>query len=73
MRKGMAMPDFGRGDTLTIYFEDEWRPDIGQRVGPYVITNGTGRFAGISGEGTLTTAPAGDGPGEFYLGGTTWW
>lgn len=68
--KGVMTLDFGKGDTLTIYFEDEVLPDIGQRVGPYVITNGTGRFAGAGGGGTLTGVPAGDGTGVFYLDGT---
>jgi hypothetical protein len=68
--KGVMTLDFGRGDTLSIYFEDEWLPDIGQRVGPYVVTKGTGRFAGASGSGTLTGVPAGDGTGVLYLDGT---
>jgi hypothetical protein len=71
---GVQTLDFGHGDTLSIYFEDEWvpAPDYpagGYRVGPYVVTGGTGRLAGASGGGTLTGIPNGDGTGAFYLDG----
>lgn len=67
---GVMTLDFGKGDTLTISFEDVWLPDLGRRVGPYVVTGGTGRLAGASGTGTLTGIPNGDGTGTFYLDGT---
>jgi hypothetical protein len=66
----VATLDFGHGDTLTIYSEDVWLPDIGQRKGSYVITGGTGRFAGASGTGTFIGVPAGDGTGVVSYDGT---
>jgi hypothetical protein len=74
----VATLDFGRGDTLTIYSEDEWVPDPkkpagGYRVGTYVITGGTGRFAGASGTGTFTGVPNGDGTGVVAYDGTISW
>ncbi len=75
---GVQLLDFGHGNTLTISFEDDWVPDPdypagGYRVGPYVITDGTGKFAGASGGGTFTGVPNGDGTGAFYLDGTISW
>lgn len=67
---GVQMLDFGNGDTLTLSFENLWYPDLGERVGPYLITGGTGRFAGASGSGTLTGVPN---TGQFYLEGTISW
>ncbi len=67
---GVATLDFGNGDTLTLYIEDQWDPDLRERIGSYVITDGTGKFAGASGDGTFTGVPAGNGTGEFYLDGT---
>lgn len=75
---GVQTLDLGNGDTLTIYFEDDWIPDTsypygGYRQGPYVVTSGTGRLAGASGSGTLTGIPNGDGTGIFYLDGALSW
>ncbi len=70
---GVQTLDFGNGNTLTIYFEDDWIPDISQRVGPYVITDGTGTFAGASGGGMLMGIPNFDGTGTVYLDGTLSW
>ncbi len=70
---GVQTLDFGKGDTLTLYIEDQWYPDLRERIGPYVITGGTGKFAGASGSGTFNGFPAGDGTGEFYLDGTISW
>jgi hypothetical protein len=74
--KGVMTLDFGKGDTLTIYFEDEWVPDPGPaypaggyRVGPYVVVGGTGQLAGVTGSGKLKGIPNGDGTGSFYLDG----
>jgi hypothetical protein len=74
----VATLDFGWGDTLTISSEDAWVPDPkkpagGYRAGTYVITGGTGRFAGASGTGTFTGVPNGDGTGVIDYDGTISW
>jgi hypothetical protein len=68
--RGVATMYFGNGDTLTFYHEVKLNPATGLLTGPYVITAGTGRFAGASGKGTWTVAPAGAGTGIFTLSGT---
>ena len=63
--------DFGNGNTLTLYIEDYLTSfDPFQRTGSYVITAGTGNFAGASGSGIFTGNPAGNGTGTFDLDGT---
>jgi hypothetical protein len=63
--------DFGNGNTLSVYIEDDLTSfDPFERTGSYVITAGTGKFAGASGSGTFTGVPVGDGTGAFELDGT---
>ena len=68
--RGTVTLDFGGGNTLTYFQELENDPATGQIVGTYVITGGTGRFAGATGSGSTTISPAGDGTGRFTVSGT---
>lgn len=72
---GVMTLDFGRGDTLTISFVDDWvddltYPDGGYRVGSYVVTGGAGRLAAASGSGAFRGVPSGNGTGTFEFDGT---
>jgi hypothetical protein len=68
--RGTVTLDFGGGNTLT-YFQDLVNdPATGQIDGTYVITGGTGRYAGATGSGRTTIFPAGNGVGTFTVSGT---
>ncbi len=66
---GTMTLDFGSGDTLAIYFDAD-SPALGLYIGSYVVTDGTGRWAGASGSGTATFQSHGDYTGDFWLDGT---
>lgn len=57
VRDGRAVLTSAKGELHLSYEADGALPDLAGDVhvtGPYVITGGTGRFAGASGSGTLT-------------------
>jgi hypothetical protein len=68
--RGDVTLDFGGGDTLTYAQELEFDEATNTIVGTYVITGGTGRYAGATGSGDTTIFPAGNGVGTFTLSGT---
>jgi hypothetical protein len=68
--RGNVTLDFGGGNTLTYAQELEFDAASNTIIGTYVITGGTGRFAGATGSGDTTIFPAGNGVGTFTLSGT---
>ena len=68
--RGDVTLDFGGGNTLTYAQELEFDEATNTIVGTYVITGGTGRFAGATGSGDTTIFPAGNGVGTFTVSGT---
>ena len=63
---------FADGSTLTLKIVEDKDPTSGEWVGTYVITGGTGSFAGASGSGLASATPdATDGnTGTIALSGT---
>ena len=49
--QGVAILDFGSGDTIEFFTEVRFDTHYQLGEGTYVITGGTGRFAGVSGRG----------------------
>ncbi len=58
------------GDTLVIRTESSYDPDAGASTGTFVITGGSGKFAGASGGGSSLAANAGPGTVNVELDGT---
>src|SRR5262245_24133765 len=67
---GVAMLDFGHGDTLNYEWQVEIDAETGLLLGTEVVTGGTGRLAGASGTWSSVGVPAGDGTGTFEYVGT---
>jgi hypothetical protein len=63
---------FADGSTLTLEVDEHFDPTSGEWVGTYVITGGTGRFAGASGSGlaSATPDPIDGNTGTIALSGT---
>lgn len=67
---GVATLDFGNGDTLSYTWEVAVDPATGLLIGTEVVTGGTGRLEGASGEWSSVGVPTGPGTGTFKYVGT---
>ncbi len=67
---GTMTLESAEGDTLVIRTQSGYDPDAGASTGTFVITDGSGRFAGASGSGSSVAANAAPGIVNVDLEGT---
>lgn len=68
--RGVCTWNFGPSDSVTFDQVMQFNQTTRRYEGTYVITGGTGKFAGASGSGVFLSVPAGNGTGTIEVAGT---